>query len=129
VSRGILFAGLALALAGCESLPNVPPTAAFVFSPVSPIYAGQTSVVFNADASLDSDGRITTYRWNFGDGTPEVATDTPTATHVFPATGSCVSSVYTVQLVVTDDAGDRSFASAVVTVLPPPGTPACTTAG
>lgn len=129
MSRGMLVVGLAVALAGCESLPNVPPTAAFVYSPVSPVYAGQTSVVFNAGASLDSDGRITGYRWDFGDGTPEVTADSPTVTHVFPATGSCVNAVYTVQLVVTDDAGDRSFASTTVTVLPLPGSPACTKAG
>lgn len=129
MTRGILVVALAVALAGCESLPNVPPTAAFVFSPVSPVYAGQTSVVFNASASADSDGRVASYRWDFGDGTAELTTDSPNTTHVFPATGSCVETVYTVQLVVTDDAGDRSFASVTVTVLPVPGTPACTKAG
>jgi PKD repeat protein len=120
---------LAAALAGCESLPNVPPTAGFVLSPVSPIYAGETAVVFNASPSRDSDGSIASYAWDFGDGTAEVTTTSPLVTHVFPDTAArCVDVTYTVLLTVHDDGGERSSVdhAATVTERPAPGTPECT---
>jgi hypothetical protein len=116
---------------GCEQLPeipNVPPEAAFVYSPVSPINSGQTGVVFNASGSTDSDGQIASYTWNFGDGTPEETRSTPTTTHVFPDTpATCLEIVYTVLLTVTDDQGGRGSASqqARVTEQPPPASSAC----
>jgi hypothetical protein len=116
---------------GCEELPeipNVPPVASFVYSPVSPINAGQTGVVFNASGSTDSDGQIATYTWNFGDGSPEESRNTPTTTHVFPDTpATCLEIVYTVLLTVTDDQGGRGAASqtARVTEQPPPTSAAC----
>jgi PKD repeat protein len=120
-----------LGLGACEKLPeipNVPPVATFVYSPVSPINSGQTTVVFNASGSTDSDGQIATYTWNFGDGTPEESRSTPTATHVFPDTpATCLEIVYTVLLTVTDDKGGRGSASqtARVTEQPPPTSTAC----
>jgi PKD repeat protein len=120
---------LGLALGACESLPNVPPTAGFVLSPVSPIYAGETAVVFNASPSRDSDGRIASYAWNFGDGTAEVTTSDAVVTHVFPDTPArCVDVTYTVLLTVRDDGGEQSSVdhAATVTERPAPGTPECT---
>lgn len=101
---------------------NVSPTAAFVFSPVSPILAGQTSVAFNASESVDSDGRITAYTWDFGDATAQQTTTAPTLTHVFPITTStCVDITYTVLLTVTDNAGAHaSFSTQVVVTQPCP---------
>ncbi len=122
----------ALGVVNCEKLPaipNVPPIASFVYSPVSPINAGQTVVTFNASGSTDSDGQIASYTWNFGDGTPEETHTTATATHVFPDTpATCLEIVYTVLLTVTDDKGARGSASqtARVTELPAPASAECT---
>jgi hypothetical protein len=125
-----LAAALALAGAGCEKLPdlpNVPPVAFFIFTPVSPIYAGQTTVVFNASASRDPDGTVVSYIWNFGDGTPEVTATTPAVTHVFPVTARCVQIIYAVLLTVVDDKGARDSAAQNVGViqLPAPGSAEC----
>lgn len=112
-----LLALAALLQPACEALPNVPPTASFIFSPVSPIVAGSTSVVFNASGSLDSDGRIVSYVWDFGDGSPSLTSDGPVTTHVFPDRPStCIQFVYAVLLTVNDDRGDRDTASQNVTV-------------
>lgn len=122
----------ALATLNCEKLPeipNVPPEASFVYSPVSPINAGQTTVVFNASGSTDSDGQVASYTWNFGDGTPEETHSSATATHVFPDTpATCLEIVYTVLLTVTDDQGAKAAASqtARVTELPVPTSVECT---
>lgn len=115
----IVCAGLAAAMAaGCEKLPNLPPTAAFIYSPVAPIYAGETTVVFNATASRDGDGRVASYVWNFGDGTAEVTTSAPTVTHVFPDTDKrCLEITYTALLTVRDDGGDAASASQTVKVV------------
>jgi hypothetical protein len=112
-----LAAFLLLTLAACEDLPNVPPAAAFIFSPVSPVVAGHTAVVFNASGSQDSDGRLVSYEWNFGDGTPtQIVSDAATA-HVFPNTAAtCIQVVYAVLLTVVDDGGARSSASQQVSV-------------
>ena len=116
----------ALGAVNCEKLPaipNVPPIASFVYSPVSPINAGQTVVTFNASGSTDSDGQVVSYTWNFGDGSPEETHNTPTVTHVFPDTpATCLEIVYTVLLTIADDKGAKASASqtARVTELPPP---------
>jgi hypothetical protein len=114
--RGALLVGAGLA-AACEELPNVPPTAAFIFSPVSPIVAGRTGVVFNASASSDSDGRIVSYAWEFGDGSPAQTVSETSVVHVFPNTlATCIQVTYAVLLTVLDDGGGRSSASQQVNV-------------
>lgn len=115
-------------LPGCEQIPNVPPSASFIFSPVSPINAGQTVVVFNASASRDSDGTISSYVWNFGDGTPDQSTNTATTTHVFPDTAAnCATITYAVQLTTVDNSGEMGTAAQNLTVteLPAPTSQAC----
>ena len=120
----------AIATSACEDLPaapNIPPTASFILNPVSPITAGETPVSFNAVGSRDSDGTITSYTWNFGDGV-EQTTDGPTITHVFVDTPArCLEITYSVLLTVTDDKGDKGTASQQVTVIeaPVPGSTAC----
>jgi PKD repeat protein len=129
-----LASSLALALAGCEELPpapvapNLPPTSTFYYTPVAPIYAGQTAVAFSAAGSRDDDGHIAAFVWNFGDGTPEQTTTTADVVHIFPDTGSrCLDITYGVSLQVVDEQGDRGVASQAVTVteLPAPTSQAC----
>ena len=126
----LLLCPLALVAPGCEDLPaapNIPPTAAFIFNPVSPITAGETPVSLNATGSRDSDGTIASYTWNFGDGVEQTTTE-PTITHVFVNTPAiCIEITYTVLLTVTDDKGDRGTASQQVTVIeaPAPGSTQC----
>ena len=115
---------LALFSTGCEELPavppapNVPPTASFFYNPVAPINSGETPVTFNAVASRDTDGEIVQYVWNFGDGTPEVTSASPTVAHVFPDTDArCVEMAYAVLLTVVDDADGRGYANQTVRVL------------
>ena len=55
-------------------------------------------VAFSSTGSTDSDGTISEYRWNFGDGTGNVLDTNPN--HVFSVAGS-----YTVSLMVTDNDG------------------------
>jgi hypothetical protein len=108
---------LAVMALSCEELPNVSPEAAFIFTPVSPIVAGSTVVVFNAAASLDSDGQIASYVWNFGDGSREETVGGSTLTHVFPNTpATCLSITYAVLLTVIDNSGARGTANQNVSV-------------
>lgn len=88
---------------------------------MAPIIAGQTAVSFNASPSRDGDGRISSFVWNFGDGTAEVTAQGPVANHVFPDTPArCVEVTYTVLLTVVDDKAERASASQQVTVIEAP---------
>jgi PKD domain len=125
--RAFLVASVGV-LASCEELPNIPPVATFIYSPVSPIVSGQSVVVFNASGSYDADGTVRSYTWEFGDGTPAVRADAPTTTHVFPDTpATCREVVYAALLTVEDDGGARATASQQVHVveLPDPASLAC----
>ena len=62
-------------------------------------FAGQPTT-FDASASTVRFGTITSYTWDFGDGSPPVTTSTPTTTHVYAASGS-----YTARVTETDSAG------------------------
>ena len=124
---------LLLLLPACEELPaapdvpNEPPRPTFFFTPVAPIYSGQTTVAFNAQGSRDLDGEIVSYEWNFGDGTTRTTTGT-TLTHVFTDTSArCLLVTYGVSLVAVDEKGGRGIASQSVTVteLPSPTSPEC----
>ena len=75
--------------------PDQAPTASFTVSPGAP--GSPTS--FNGTGSTAPVGTITTYAWQFGDGTQAV-TSTPTTTHTYGSAGS-----YTATLTVTDSAG------------------------
>ncbi|MCW4016794.1 MAG: PKD domain-containing protein [Candidatus Bathyarchaeota archaeon] len=87
-------------------VPNRSPTADFTASP-STVYTDEV-VEFDASASKDPDGSITSYVWDFGDG--NVGSEV-TATHSYVEDGE-----YVVTLTVTDNKGasDSTTASIVV---------------
>ena len=67
---------------------------------------------FDGTASSDSDGTITSFAWDFGDGSTGTG---GTATHTYSAAGT-----YSTRLVVTDDGGATALATRTVTVTAPP---------
>jgi PKD repeat protein len=82
--------------------PNTAPTAAFTSS------CSDLSCSFDASWSVDSDGTIASYSWDFGDG---ASTSGETADHSYAQAGT-----YTVTLTVTDDDGSSATDSQPVTV-------------
>ncbi|MCB0911275.1 MAG: PKD domain-containing protein, partial [Propionibacteriaceae bacterium] len=90
-----------------QPAPNQDPVAMFTYT------ATDLSVAFDGTGSVDPDGTITSYAWDFGDGSPSV-TDTLEPTHLFGATGT-----YTVTLTVTDDRGGSDTVTEQVNVLAP----------
>jgi PKD repeat protein len=117
VHRFALGAILGVATMACEDLPPVPPVASFIYTPVSPIYAGRTEVVFNASPSVAVDGRIVSFGWDFGDGTPVQEVSSATTTHVFRG-DACNETTYAVLLTVTDESRERASTSQNVRVQP-----------
>ena len=78
---------------------NAPPKPDFTFSP--PTLNINVPVTFDARASVDPDGQIVKYEWDFdGDGVFEVSTASPVTTHTFTRGGEIK-----VTLRVTDDKG------------------------
>jgi hypothetical protein len=136
VRRATLFVAFLALSSGCEKLPAAPdlpnqlPIAMFSFTPVAPIYAGDTGVAFSALGTHDMDGAIVSYVWNFGDGTPPETTTEPAIRHTFPDTPSrCMNVTYGVMLVAVDDKDGRGVANQNVTVteLPDPNSAQCGT--
>jgi PKD repeat protein len=132
--RTLLWLALLASSFGCEKLPAAPdlpnelPVATFAYTPVAPIYAGTTPVAFNALGTHDDDGQVVSYVWNFGDGTPEQTTQSPTFQHTFPDTAArCITVTYGVILVAVDDKEGRGVATQNVTVteLPSPTSQEC----
>lgn len=80
--------------------PNGTPVASFIYSPTDP--REDDTVQFDGSSSQD-DGTITSYTWDFGDGTTGSGVRT---THKFKVRGS-----YTVTLTVTDDRGQSATKS------------------
>ncbi|MCA4133607.1 PKD domain-containing protein [Arthrobacter sp. M4] len=85
--------------------PNKPPTAAFTATPNNLVAA------FDASASADPDGTITSYAWNFGDS---ATGNGATTSHSYAAAGT-----YAVKLTVTDNAGATGTVTKNVTVTAP----------
>jgi PKD repeat protein len=85
-----------------------PPIAALQYVPPSP--SVNEPVLFNATASIDLDGRVVAYAWDFdGDGTPD-STDA-IAVRAFPLPG-----VVSVTLTVLDDAGNSDSISVEIEI-------------
>jgi len=89
-------------------VPMLYPEPSFTFTPAFPV-AGQT-VLFNASESVDPDGNITEYTWDFKDGTI-LTTNETVVTHIFTQ-----PKVYNVTLFVTDDQGLQSNVTVPVEV-------------
>lgn len=69
------------------------------------------AVAFRSDRSVDLDGTLVAWSWDFGDGSP-VSTD-PNPSHVYAADGS-----YTATLTVRDDRGGTAVTTTPVLVGP-----------
>jgi PKD repeat protein len=95
------------------------------FTASTPVTAGQADT-FDAKGSTGAEGAaVSEYKWSFGDGSPAVATATPTISHAFAAPGH-----FTVTLQVLDaNKLTSKVASAVIAVNPVPVIPPPTTTG
>ena len=107
---GVLPFALAACGGGSTPPPNQPPTAAFTATPAGG--SPPLTVTFDASASADSDGSITSYQWDFGGGTTGTGR---TVEHTFNQ-----SAAYTVGLTVTDNRGGTASASQEFVVNTPP---------
>src|SRR5688572_31936384 len=105
----LIGAPLVIVLAACSSSNDPPdptpplnaaPTANFSVSPSSGI--APFLVAVDASSSRDSDGSITSYAWDFGDGATGSGV---TATHEYQIVG-----LYSVRLTVTDNDGANAAA-------------------
>ncbi|HET7500367.1 MAG TPA: PKD domain-containing protein [Kofleriaceae bacterium] len=89
-----------------EPTSNASPTAVATAQPTS-VAIGQT-VAFDGSQSSDSDGSITSFAWDFGDGGRAT---TATASHAYLTAGTFVA-----RLTVTDNAGSTGTATVAITV-------------
>lgn len=85
-----------------EGPSNNPPTASYLFN------SNLLAVDFDGSASSDSDGTITDWSWDFGDGNTASG---ELVSHTYGSSGN-----YTVVLTVMDDAGATHFDSQIVSV-------------
>ncbi|MEN8374345.1 MAG: PKD domain-containing protein, partial [Gemmatimonadota bacterium] len=76
--------------------PNDTPIPSFSVTPTSP--QPNETVILDGSASVDPDGSIVDWSWDFGDGSPAGSGDI--VEHAYTSTGA-----YTVTLTVTDDRG------------------------
>ena len=95
---------------------DAPPSASLTLSPRT----GTAPLAVTADASGSTPGStpISTYRFDFGDGTVEGPQAAATANHTYPAAGT-----YTVTVTVADTGGRSSTATDQVTVSQPQSPP------
>ena len=92
-----------------SALPG--PTAVLSFSPTTPNTS--TTVFFDATGSTTpSLATITSYSFNYGDGTSDGPAASPSQTHTFAATG-----IYVVRLTVTDSLGRTGTTTVSVPVI------------
>lgn len=81
---------------------NLPTTSIRVINPVSYEGPAPLPVTFDGSGSRDSDGTITSYEWDFGDGKKETTTSTQIK-HTYATAGT-----FAAKLVVVDNKGGRS---------------------
>ena len=95
-----------------EPLGPAPPVARFSISS-GPLFVN-VDITFDPSDSIDPDGHIMGYFWDFGDGVTKLGVNKPgddTVEHSYANTGS-----YTVSLTVTDDDGLNASVAKVLTV-------------
>lgn len=92
-----LFLGLCFALPVNGGDADIPPVAAFTYSPAAPYK--YEPVIFDGSASFDPDGFICSYAWDFGDGNLTVVRYSMEI-HSYTEEGE-----YSVTLTVTDNLG------------------------
>jgi len=98
-----------------KSIPTNPPTGNVAPTAVANgPYNGEvnSAITFSSANSLDSDGSIVSFSWDFGDGSATDSNANPS--HVYATEGS-----YTVTLTVTDNGGLTNSTNANVTVAAP----------
>ena len=71
-------------------------------------------VTLDGGGSVSPNGWITEYSWQWGDGTGQSNSTSPTASHVFDGPGT-----FSVVLTITDNAGARASATVIVTIVEP----------
>jgi PKD repeat protein len=91
------------------SNPNQAPTASFIANPT--LGDAPLTVDFDAIGSIDPDGTIVSYVWDFGNG----GGTGMNASHTYSTAGN-----YTVTLTVTDDGGATDTATTTIQVTTPP---------
>ncbi|WP_245769174.1 ThuA domain-containing protein [Streptomyces indicus] len=69
------------------------------------------AVQLTSEIKVAAGRRITSYHWDFGDGTKPAGEEGPTAAHTYARPGA-----YTARLTVTDDKGDTTTGSVQLTV-------------
>jgi PKD repeat protein len=89
--------------------PNQAPAAAFTANCI------QLACSFNSDSSRDPDGKLTSWLWDFGDGSKS---DVKNPSHTYASGGT-----YNVTLTVTDNAGATNAVTHPMTVSAPPPPP------
>ena len=90
---------------GQEELGNFPPVANFTYTPENPT---TNRVIQFTDTSTDSDGTITSWLWDFGDGNTSTLQN---PTHQYNTPGN-----YSVNLSITDNDGASDFIEITITV-------------
>ncbi|MDD3815894.1 MAG: PKD domain-containing protein [Desulfocapsaceae bacterium] len=88
------------------SITNIPPKAHF-YTTTESVHA-PLIINFDGSNSTDSDGTITTYSWNFGDGSSATGAH---VSHIYTIAGS-----FTAKLTVTDDKGGQDTYEQVIFV-------------
>jgi PKD repeat protein len=106
---------------GC--VPRIGPTPSFTAPAASE--PGE-AVSFYARSSFDLSGPITTYEWNFGDGSPVLTTSEQTVEHVYLKAGT-----YQVSLTVSDASGpaNASTQTRSIDIVPDPPSAAIASPG
>ncbi len=92
--------------------PNSLPIADFDFQPQNPKV--NQLINFDASNSFDSDGKITSYNWDFGDGS-FISTTTQLISHSFSE-----PKTYQISLTIFDDKNASSKVSKIIEVKPVP---------